>query len=101
MNGKDMIALMEYMNTFHKAPKTKRWPKKDPEFDIVEMLRKKQKEARFLEDFLKEQEKLNKKEDKKDEKKARAFTFAEGVILAYAAQFIIGPLYQHYVAALH
>lgn len=95
MNAKDMIALVEYMKTFDKPQKGNRWKKPKPEkFDLVALLRQKKEEADLLEKFLKEQEKLGKKEEKKEEKKGHSFTFAEGIILAYAAQFIIGPLYK-------
>jgi len=48
---------------------------------------------------------LRKKEDSDKKKRetrreGRAFTFAEGVIIAYLAQFIIGPLYTHYLSTL-
>lgn len=94
MNAKDMIALVEYMKTFDKPQKNSRWKKpKEEKFDLVALLRQKKEEADLLEKFLKEQEKLNKKEEKK-EGKGHSFTFAEGIILAYAAQFVIGPLYK-------
>lgn len=101
MNAKDMIALVEYMKTFDKpAKKTRGWKKpKEEKFDLVGLLRQKKEEADLLEKFLKEQEKLNKKEEKKEEKK-HSFTFAEGVILALAAQFFIAPLYKAFLLSL-
>lgn len=93
MNAKDMIYLMEHFNTFNKPKKTSRWKKpKEEKFDLVALLRQKKEEADLLEKFLKEQDKLTKKEEKKIE--GHKFTFAEGIILCYAAQFIIGPLYK-------
>lgn len=46
-----------------------------------------------------------KKKEETDRKKhvkseARAFTFAEGMIIAFLAQFLLGPLYNHYIASL-
>lgn len=102
MNAKDMITLLEYVKAFDKAPK-KRFGKtpKTPKLDLVALLREKKEEAELLEKFLKDQEKINKKEEKKDDKKpVRSLTFAEGVIIAYLAQFILGPLYQAYVASV-
>lgn len=93
MNAKDLITVLEYTKAFTKPEKAKRW-KKDKDLDIITMLRKKQEEAKLIDTFLKDHEKLSKKEEKKDEKKGHAFTFAEGVILAYMAQVIIGPLYK-------
>lgn len=97
----EIVALLEYVDKKNKVPKTRlrdRY-KSDIDLDLVGLLRKKHEEAKLLENFLKDQEKLNKKEEKK-EQKVRAFTFAEGMILAFMAQFVLGPLYQHYVAAL-
>lgn len=104
MNGKDFISILEYVKTFDKPQKAKRWGKKDkePKMDLVGLLRQKKEEAELLEKFLKEQEKLSKKEEdkKKEEKSMRALTFAEGVVLAYVAQFLLGPLYNHYITLL-
>lgn len=46
----------------------------------------------------KKEESAKKEREKKRE--GRAFTFAEGIIIAYLAQFIIGPLYTHYLQTL-
>lgn len=62
-------------------------------FNLVDVLRQKQEEAEFLDKYIKDREKLGKKEEKK-EIKGHTFTFAEGILLAYLAQLIIGPLYK-------
>ena len=105
MNGKDFIAVLDYVKAFNKpAKQMKNKRRKDFDFDvdIPSLVRKKFEEAAALEAFWKEREKLNKKEEekKKDEKGMRSFTFAEGVILAYLAQFVLGPLYNHYIQLL-
>lgn len=104
MNGKDLIAVLEYAKAFSKPEKSKRsWKKeKVKSFDLVDRLRQMKEEADLLEKFLKEQDKLNKKEDdkKKEENKAHQFTFYEGIILAYLAQMVIGPLFNHYLQIL-
>jgi hypothetical protein len=78
-----------------KRPKKRRFRRDEPEsvdeFTLVDLLRKKKEEAKALEDFLKEQEKLNKKEDKQTPK-PHAFTFTEGLLLAFMAQWFLGPM---------
>lgn len=107
MNGKDLIAVLEYAKAFKDKPeKTRRSKKRDFEItdDPIALLRREMEKAKHIEAFLKDYEKLNKKEDdkKKDEKKSmRSFTFAEGVIIAYLAQFVLGPLYQAYIASIN
>lgn len=97
MNGKDLIAVLEYAKTFNSTPK-KKMKRRNKEFDLVERLRQMREETELLEKFLKEQEKLNKKDDKKPE--GYKFTFAEGIVMAYAAQFILGPLYKVFLLHL-
>ena len=92
MNGKDLIAVLEYAKAFN-APKKSKMKRKNKEFDLVERLRQMKEEAELLEKFLEDQKKLAKKDDK-DKPKPHSFTFAEGMILAYAAQFVLGPLYK-------
>jgi hypothetical protein len=60
---------------------------------------------KFLEWQEKREEALSKKKEEAAKKKeirreGRAFTFAEGMILAFVAQFLLGPLYNHYLATL-
>lgn len=90
--GIDLVSLLEWaerQKTF-KEPKTRFGRKKEKEFDLVSLLRKKKEEAELLEKFLKDQEKINKKEDKK-EVKAHVFTFTEGLLMAFMAQYFLGP----------
>lgn len=74
-----------------RKPKKRRFRKEEPttEFSLVDVLRQQKEETKALEDFLKEQEKLNKKDDKK-EMKAHQFTFTEGMLLAFFAQYLLG-----------
>lgn len=95
MNAKDLIQLTEYLQAF-KQPKQKRW-KQPKDLDILTLLRKEQEKAEMLSKFLKDHEKLNKKEEKKAEHK---LTFAEGMILAYIASFVVGPLYKVFLVHL-
>lgn len=95
----ELVALLEWADKKTKPAKVK-WSRrekdKDVKLDLVQLLRKKKEEADLLEKFLKEQVK---KEDKKEHPK-HSFTFAEGVILAYMAQFIIGPMYKVFLVHL-
>lgn len=59
------------------------------EFSLVDVLRQQKEETKALEDFLKEQDKLNKKDDHKP--KPHQFTFTEGLLLAFMAQYFLGP----------
>jgi hypothetical protein len=94
MKAEDFIAIAE-----HLSKTKKRRYRQMPELDIVDLLRKKHEEAKFLEQYLKEFEKLNKKEEKKEDRR-KNFTFAEGVILAIMAQMVIGPLYKVFLVHL-
>lgn len=94
MKAEDFIAITEHLN---KAKK--RRYRQTPELDIVELIRKKHEEAKFLEQYLKDFDKLNKKEEKKEDKR-RQFTFAEGVILAFMAQLFVGPMYKAFLLHL-
>lgn len=78
-----------------KKPKKRRFRREEEfvdEFTLVDLLRKKKEEAKALEDFLKEQEKLNKKDDKPSSPKPMTFTFTEGLLLAFMAQWFLGPM---------
>lgn len=74
-----------------KKPKRR---KSEPDFDevnIVDYVRRRKEELADIEKFLEEQKKLTKKpEDNKP--KAHAFTFTEGLLLAFLFQYTIGPM---------
>lgn len=77
-----------------KKPKKRRFSRNEEsvdEFSLVELLRRKKEEAKALEDFLKEQEKLNKK-DGPNKPQVRTFTFTEGLLLAFILQYTLGPM---------
>src|ERR1043165_4984448 len=77
-----------------KKPKKRRFRREEPEvneFSLVELLRKKKEETEALENFLKEQEKLKKKDDPK-KPQGHTFTFTEGLLLAFMAQWFLGPM---------
>ena len=79
MNGKDLITLVEYMNS-SKAPKAK---KMKTETDFVSRLKRINEEKELLEKYLAESKK------KEEPRKARQLTFAEGIIIAYVLQFTL------------
>lgn len=79
----DMLAILEYIDRKKNKPRGK----KSPDIDLVTLLRKKKEEAEILEKFLKE----TKKEEKK-EPKGHSFTFTEGLLLAFMAQYFLGPV---------
>lgn len=88
MNGKDLVAVMEYMKTFSKD-KPPREAKKDKDF-FTQLIEHQQKVEQFSK-WLKDQEKLNKKEEKKKE--------GDGMSIIHVAMFTIllsamsGPFY--------
>jgi hypothetical protein len=74
-----------------KKPKKRRFSREESieEFTLVDLLRKKKEETKALEDFLKEQQKIEKKDEKKPQ--GRTFTFTEGLLLAFILQYTLGP----------
>lgn len=97
MNGKDFISVLEYMKAFNKPTKAGK-RRKVPDLytgdlDLVALLRKKQLEAKIIEDFMKEHEKLNKKEEKKDDKPKSLLSVPQITMLLVASFPITAPLY--------
>lgn len=102
MNGKDLIAVLEYAKAFGKdKPSTKRQTKK-PEIDwdnvdLAEAFLKLTAKEKKIKDAKEQIEKLLKKEDKKDEKK-------KGMSAIHLAMWFIvtapitGPLMLYYWA---
>lgn len=77
--------------------KPKRRFRRNPEetsmenISLVDLLRHKKEEVKALEEFWKEQEKINKKDDPKKGKEHQ-FTFTEGLLLAFFLQYTLaGP----------
>ena len=73
-----------------KKPKRR---KSEPDFDevnIVDYVRRRKEELADIEKFLEEQKKLNKKPEEKP--KGHAFTFTEGLLLAFLFQYTLGPM---------
>lgn len=65
----EIVALLEYMDRKKdKAPKGF-WKKKDKPEDPIAYLNRMKAASKAFDDFIKEQEKLNKKEEKKEDKK--------------------------------
>lgn len=92
MNGKDLITVLEYAKAFNKTEKPKRSSRKEkPEPDVIELLNKKRREAKLLEDYIKELEKIHKKDEKKEEKKGMGMV--EKVLLLSTLGPIAGMLY--------
>ena len=79
MNGKDLITLMEYLNS-QKTPKSK---KMKTESDFVSRLKRINEEKELLEKYLSEVK------AKTQPPKRREMTFAEGMIVAYVLQFAL------------
>jgi hypothetical protein len=87
------VTMTEYIIV--KKPKKRRFRSEEvpvESMSLVDLLRAKKEEVKALEDFWKEQEKLNKKDDKKDAAKPHQFTFTEGLLLAFMAQYFLGPV---------
>ena len=81
MNGKDLITLVEYLNSHNKTPKGK---KMKTETDFVSRLKRINEEKELLEKYLLEM---------KVKEMPKGFqykpTFAEGLILMYFLQILI------------
>lgn len=95
--GIDIVALLEWADrqkafkppkkSFGRKPKMK-------EFNLVDLLRQKKEEATLLENYMKEQEKLNKKDDKPEKKDpSRTLSFLEWYIIGALSYPLLGPLY--------
>jgi len=66
----EMIALVEYIDKIrNEKPKKRLFGKKEKVKDPITALNEMKQAAKAFDDFIKEQEKLNKKEDKDKEKK--------------------------------
>lgn len=94
----EVVALLEWAdkkaNT--KPPKSKSRGFKQKEFDPIEYVRKEKEKVERWEKFLKDQEKINKKEEKKPESKdmTRLFFGLEWFIIGILSYPIVGPAYQ-------
>lgn len=75
-----------------KKPKKRRFRSEESieEISLTDIIRKRKEELTELEKFLEEQKKLNKKDDPKP--KGHAFTFTEGLLLAFLFQYTLGPM---------
>lgn len=80
MKATEVIKLMAMLKAF--PPKEDKMPRRrgPPKFvkqmddhDVLALMHKRLEEAQALENFLKEREKINKKEEKKDDKKGLSF----------------------------
>lgn len=95
--GIDLVALLEWADRqkAFKQPKPKGFGRKTKvkEFNLVDLLRQKKEEADLLEKYLKDQEKINKKEEKKPEDPKRSFSFLEWYIIGALSYPLLGPLY--------
>lgn len=77
MKGRDIVAVLEYGRNFDKTKKPRRRKPKEapmnlddlPADVLINKLENHKRKAQIIENWLKDQEKVNKKDDKKDEKK--------------------------------
>lgn len=99
----EIVALLEYFDKKTTVPKTSKksftQKLKNKEFDPVDYLTKERSKLERFEKYLKDYEKLTKKEDKKDDKK-RSFIGAEWYIIGLLSYPFIGYLSQHLPAVL-
>lgn len=95
--GIDIVALLEWaerQKTF-KTPKAKSGRKQTmKDFDPVEYVSKRKAEVERWEKYLKDQEKLSKKEEKKEDPK-KSFSFLEWYIIGALSYPFLGPMYQY------
>lgn len=91
----DLVAVLEYLDrkTSFKPPKmgrkTNKMPKLPTEFDVIAYVQKKEDEVERWKKFLKDKEKLDKKEEKKDEKK-RQFIGIEWYVIGLLSYPLVG-----------
>lgn len=68
----DIVALLDWamkQKEVRTETRSRRTKKEDKPVDVFALLQQKRQEAQMLEAFIKDMEKVNKKEDKKDDKK--------------------------------
>lgn len=102
MNGRDIIALLEYTKAFKKDPKPSR---KKPEIDwdninLADIYIKLAEKAEKIKKDMEQVEKLMKKEEKKEEKKPSGFNPMHIAMWMLATAPITGPLMLYYWAAI-
>lgn len=99
----EIVALLEYFDKKTTAKPSKgrfgRKLKIDREFDPVDYLTKERAKLERFEKYLKDHEKLSKKEDKKDEKKRQLFGI-EWYVVGLISYPLIGYLSQNLPAVL-
>ena len=83
MNGKDLIAVVEYLNKGNSRTKNKH--KKNTENSLVARLKSIEEEKTVLEAYLKEASQKGKPPGMK-------LTFSEGMLMAFMLQWFIFPL---------
>lgn len=99
--GFDIVALLEWaerQRTF-KQTKTKgsRRPKIDKDFDPIDYIRKEEERLDRWKKFLKDKEKLDKKDEEKPKDPKKSFSFLEWYVIGALSYPLLGPLYKHLV----
>lgn len=102
--GFDIVPLLEYMDrrTAFKPPKSKgtsrKVKKKEEDFDPIEFIRREKEKVARLEKYLKDEEKINKKEEKPAEKDpSKTLSYIEWFIIGALAHPLIGMLFNHFI----
>jgi hypothetical protein len=92
----EIVALLEYFDKKSVRPPTKRGRGKmfkDKDFDPVDYIRKEEERLDRWKKFLKDKEKLDKKDEPDKEDPKRSFQFLEWFIIGMLSYPIIGPLW--------
>jgi hypothetical protein len=103
MNGRDIIALLEYTKAFKKDPKPSRKKAEEIDWDTVDFAQvylKLAAKAEKIKKDMEQVEKLMKKEEKKDDKKGSKFNPMHVAMWMLATAPITGPLMLYYWAAI-
>jgi hypothetical protein len=94
----DMVALLDWAMKQKKEPEKKSRTKPEKPVDVFELLQQKRREAQMLEAFIKDMEKVNKKEEKKEDKSK--LSTVQIAMLLIGTFPITGPLYVFWVQKL-
>jgi hypothetical protein len=97
-NGSDLVAVLEYLDrkTAFKPPKSGRKTRKlviPDEFDLISYVQKKEEEVERWKKYLKDKEKLEKK-DTKPEYKGPNLKFVEWYIIGILSYPLVGHIWQ-------
>jgi hypothetical protein len=107
MKATEIIKLMEMLKAFPPQEKPVRRNNRVPRYlnkmddhDVIALMHKRIEEAQALEAFLKEREKINKKEEKKEEKEKKGWSIEQIAIFLVLTFPVTGLLYVKFLNSI-